>query len=125
LPEFPLRGRGGQGVIAMQCSARNGALVSAIQVEDGEEMMLITNRGTLVRTRVDEISTTSRNTQGVTLIRLTDEEKLSGTVRVQDIGEDPDAEPDEEALATDETTDETTEQSVDQPEADEDSPAED
>src|SRR5690554_5557679 len=125
LPEFPLRGRGGQGVIAMQCSARNGGLVSAIQVEDGEEMMLITNRGTLVRTRVDEISTTSRNTQGVTLIRLTDEEKLSGTVRVQDIGEDPDAEPDEEALATDETTDETTEQSVDQPEADEDSPAED
>ena len=92
LPEFPLRGRGGQGVIAMQCSERNGGLVSAIQVEDGEEMMLITNRGTLVRTRVDEISTTSRNTQGVTLIRLTDEEKLCGTVSVQDIGEDPDAE---------------------------------
>jgi len=91
LPEFPLRGRGGQGVIAMQCSVRNGSLVSAIQVEDGEEMMLITNRGTLVRTRVDEISTTSRNTQGVTLIRLTDEEKLCGTVRVQDVGEDPDA----------------------------------
>lgn len=88
LQEFPLRGRGGQGVIAMQTSARNGALVSAIQVEDGEEMMLITNRGTLVRTRVDEVSTTSRNTQGVTLIRLSDEEKLCGTVRVQDIAEE-------------------------------------
>ncbi|MBE0505644.1 MAG: DNA gyrase subunit A [Marinospirillum sp.] len=92
LQEFPLRGRGGQGVIAMQCSTRNGALVSAIQVEDGEEMMLITDRGTLVRTRVDEVSITSRNTQGVTLIRLTDEETLCGTVRVQDVGEDPDAE---------------------------------
>ncbi|GLR62588.1 DNA gyrase subunit A [Marinospirillum insulare] len=116
LPEFPLRGRGGQGVIAMQCSERNGGLVSAIQVEDGEEMMLITNRGTLVRTRVDEISTTSRNTQGVTLIRLTDDEKLSGTVRVQDIGEDPDAELDEDAVELSEN---------DQPEADQDTPAED
>jgi len=95
LQEFPLRGRGGQGVIAMQTSTRNGGLVSAIQVEDGEEMMLITNGGTLVRTRVDEISTTSRNTQGVTLIRLNDEEKLCGTVRVQDIAEDPNADDDE------------------------------
>ena len=116
LPEFPLRGRGGQGVIAMQCSARNGGLVSAIQVEDGEEMMLITNRGTLVRTRVDEISTTSRNTQGVTLIRLSDEEKLCGTVRVQDVGEDPDVELDEDAVELPEN---------DQPEADQDTPAED
>ncbi|WP_404417841.1 DNA gyrase subunit A [Marinospirillum sp.] len=95
LQEFPLRGRGGQGVIAMQTSTRNGALVSAIQVEDGEEMMLITNRGTLVRTRVDEVSTTSRNTQGVTLIRLSDEEKLCGTVRVQDIAEDLDEDAEE------------------------------
>ena len=112
----------------MQCSARNGGLVSAIQVEDGEEMMLITNRGTLVRTRVDEISTTSRNTQGVTLIRLTDEEKLSGTVRVQDIGEDPDAELDEDALLEGDalSTEDAVEQSeTDQPEADQESPAED
>ena len=92
LAEFPLRGRGGQGVIAMQCSQRNGALVSAIQVEDGEEMMLITDRGTLVRTRVDEVSITSRNTQGVTLIRLTEGELLSGTVRVQDVDADEDTE---------------------------------
>jgi DNA gyrase subunit A len=102
LQEFPLRGRGGQGVIAMQTSARNGALVSAIQVEDGEEMMLITNRGTLVRTRVDEVSTTSRNTQGVTLIRLSDEEKLCGTVRVQDIAEDLDESPEDDEAGNEE-----------------------
>lgn len=91
LAGFPLRGRGGQGVIAMQCSERNGALVSAIQVEDGEEMMLITNKGTLVRTRVDEVSITSRNTQGVTLIRLSDEEEqLTSVVRVDELEKDDD-----------------------------------
>lgn len=99
LEAFPLRGRGGQGVIAMQCSERNGALVSAIQVEDGEEMMLITDRGTLVRTRVDEVSITSRNTQGVKLISLSDDEQLCGTVRVQDVDED-EAELEEDSAAT-------------------------
>jgi len=84
LGEFPLRGRGGQGVIAMQTSARNGALVAAMQVYDSNEMMLITDRGTLVRTRVDEVSTTSRNTQGVMLIRLGKEEHLVKTVRVDE-----------------------------------------
>ncbi|SFB77660.1 DNA gyrase subunit A [Marinospirillum celere] len=100
LQEFPLRGRGGQGVIAMQTSARNGALVSAIQVEDGEEMMLITNRGTLVRTRVDEVSITSRNTQGVKLISLAEEEALCGTVRVQDVEEALDEDGDLEATGS-------------------------
>ncbi|MCP1315435.1 DNA topoisomerase (ATP-hydrolyzing) subunit A, partial [Halomonas sp. 707D7] len=84
LEEFPLRGRGGQGVIAMQTSERNGALVAAMQVYDSDEMMLITDRGTLVRTRVEEVSTTSRNTQGVMLIRLGKEEKLVKTVRVDE-----------------------------------------
>lgn len=98
LAGFPLRGRGGQGVIAMQCSERNGALVAGIQVEDGEEMMLITNKGTLVRTRVDEVSITSRNTQGVTLIRLTDaEEQLTSVVRIDELEKDKD-ELDEELL---------------------------
>ena len=59
LEEFPLRGRGGQGVIAMQTSERNGSLVAAMQVYDSDEMMLITDRGTLVRTRVEEVSTLS------------------------------------------------------------------
>ncbi|HSH48647.1 MAG TPA: DNA gyrase C-terminal beta-propeller domain-containing protein, partial [Halomonas sp.] len=84
LEEFPLRGRGGQGVIAMQTSARNGALVAAMQVYSSDEMMLISDRGTLVRTRVDEVSITSRNTQGVTLIRMSDDESLVKMVRIDE-----------------------------------------
>lgn len=104
LEEFPLRGRGGQGVIAMQTSERNGDLVSAVQVSDNDELMLITDRGTLVRTRVSEVSTTSRNTQGVTLIRTAEEERLVTTVRVDEpeevvVVQD---EQDEDALSTDE-----------------------
>ena len=68
----------------MQTSERNGSLVAAMQVYDSDEMMLITDRGTLVRTRVEEVSTTSRNTQGVMLIRLGKEEKLVKTVRVDE-----------------------------------------
>ncbi|TDX30237.1 DNA gyrase subunit A [Modicisalibacter xianhensis] len=84
LEEFPLRGRGGQGVIAMQTSERNGALVAAMQVARKDEMMLITDRGTLVRTRVEEVSVTSRNTQGVMLIRLGEGESLVKTVRIDE-----------------------------------------
>jgi DNA gyrase subunit A len=80
--EFPTHGRGGQGVIGMQTSERNGAIVGAIQVFDGDEIMLISDKGTLVRTRVDEVSSQGRNTQGVRLIRLKDEERLVGVVRV-------------------------------------------
>jgi DNA gyrase subunit A len=65
IDDFPQHGRGGQGVIAMQTSTRNGAVVGAVQVRDGNEIMLITNAGTLVRTRVEEISLLGRNTQGV------------------------------------------------------------
>ncbi|MEE3215262.1 MAG: DNA gyrase C-terminal beta-propeller domain-containing protein, partial [Pseudomonadota bacterium] len=98
LEEFPLRGRGGQGVIAMQTSARNGAMVAAMQVLSSDEMMLITDRGTLVRTRVEEVSISSRNTQGVTLIRLGDAESLVKTVRIQELdGEDAEDLDDESA----------------------------
>ena len=83
MAEFPRRGRGGQGVIAMVTSERNGKLVSAIQVHDGEEIMLISDQGTLVRTRVDEVSSSGRNTQGVTLIKLAKDETLVGLERVQ------------------------------------------
>ncbi|GAA3909206.1 DNA gyrase subunit A [Halomonas cibimaris] len=96
LGEFPLRGRGGQGVIAMQTSERNGALVAGMQVYDSDEMMLITDRGTLVRTRVDEVSTTSRNTQGVMLIRLGKDEHLVKTVRVDEPGAQDDENADDE-----------------------------
>ncbi|HBM10254.1 MAG TPA: DNA gyrase subunit A, partial [Pseudomonas sp.] len=64
LAEFPRRGRGGQGVIAMVSNERNGPLVGAVQVQPGEEIMLISDQGTLVRTRVDEVSSLGRNTQG-------------------------------------------------------------
>ena len=84
ISEFPEYRRGGQGVIAMVCNERNGKLVGAIQVLDGEEIMLISDQGTLVRTRVDEVSSLSRNTQGVTLIRLANDETLVGLERVQE-----------------------------------------
>jgi DNA gyrase subunit A len=83
--DFNLQGRGGQGVIAMQCSERNGSMVSAIPVSDGEEVMLITDRGVLVRTRIDEISVLGRNTQGVRLIRVSDGEQLVGAERIEDL----------------------------------------
>jgi DNA gyrase subunit A len=86
--EFPVHNRGGQGVIAMQTSARNGPVVGAVQVADGDEIMLISDQGTLVRTRVDEISVLSRNTQGVRLIRVRDNETLVGIAVVSDDGSD-------------------------------------
>ncbi len=85
--EFPLYGRGGQGVIGMQTSERNGKLVGAVQVSEGDEIMLISDRGTLVRTRVDEVSVLSRNTQGVRLIKLKSEEKLVGLERIEEPGD--------------------------------------
>jgi DNA gyrase subunit A len=83
--DFPVKGRGGQGVIAIQTTERNGNVVGAVQVEDNDEIMLITDGGTLVRTRVDEISVVGRNTQGVTLIQLSNEEKLVGLQRILEV----------------------------------------
>lgn len=80
--EFPVYGRGGQGVIGIQVSERNGPVVGATQVDETDEVILITDMGTLVRTRVSEISCQGRNTQGVTLIRLSNEERLVGVERV-------------------------------------------
>ena len=80
--EFPIHKRGGQGVIAIQTSKRNGSVVGATLVGDTDELMLITGAGTLVRTRVNEISVLSRNTQGVRVIRLTNEEKVVGVDRI-------------------------------------------
>jgi len=82
LDEFPKKGRGTQGVIGIQCSERNGALVAATQVTEAHELMLISDQGTLVRTRVAEVSQLGRNTQGVTLIRLPADEKLVSVVRL-------------------------------------------
>ncbi len=88
ISEYPRKGRGIQGVISIQTSERNGAVVGAAQVGTGDEIMLISDRGTLVRTRADEVSQLSRNTQGVTLIRLTDGERLVSVERVAEQDED-------------------------------------
>jgi len=81
--EHSCQGRGGQGVIGIQTSKRNGRLISALQVTDDDDIMLISDCGTLVRTHASEISTLGRNTQGVTLIRLKEDENLVGLARIQ------------------------------------------
>jgi DNA gyrase subunit A len=101
IEEFPEYKRGGQGVIAMVSNERNGKLVGAVQVLDGEEIMLISDQGTLVRTRVGEVSSLGRNTQGVTLIKLAKDEKLVGLERVQE----PSEEEGDEVLEGDEALD--------------------
>jgi DNA gyrase subunit A len=91
ITEFPIRGRGGMGVIAMQCTERNGALAGAVQVFDGDDIMLISDLGTMVRTRTSEISSLGRNTQGVRLIRVADDETLIGIARIEEPEEDEDS----------------------------------
>ena len=80
--EFPVKGRAIGGVIAIRVSDRNGALVGAVQVNGGDEVMLISDSGRLIRTRVSEISTLGRNTQGVTVVRLREGEALAALVRI-------------------------------------------
>ena len=86
--EFPRQGRGGLGVIAIQTTERNGRTVGALQVADDDEIMLISSSGTLVRTPVDEISVIGRNTQGVRLIRLEEDQRLVGLARIEAIEND-------------------------------------
>jgi len=85
IDEHPVQGRGGQGVICIQTSERNGRLVGALQISPEDEVMLITSTGTMIRTPVSDISTMSRNTQGVRLIRLdeTQTDRLVGISRVE------------------------------------------
>jgi len=80
--DFPIHGRGGQGVIALQISERNGQMVGALLVKPDDEIMLISSSGTLVRTPVAEISIQGRNTQGVRLIRLDEGDRLVGLERI-------------------------------------------
>lgn len=85
LEDYPSKSRATQGVVSIKVSERNGAVVGAVQVDDNDEIMLISNRGTLVRTRVNEVSTVGRNTQGVILIRTIDEEQVVGLQRIEEI----------------------------------------
>lgn len=96
MSDYPLRGRGGMGVIGIQTSDRNGPVVGAVQVAEDDEVMLITNGGTLVRTRAAEISVLGRNTQGVRLIRLGKGEKVVGLARIEALEEDAEDLEDEE-----------------------------
>ena len=85
LEDYPSKSRATQGVVSIKVSERNGAVVGAVQVDDNDEIMIISNRGTLVRTRVNEVSTVGRNTQGVILIRTIDEEQVVGLQRIEEI----------------------------------------
>jgi DNA gyrase subunit A len=89
--DFSTQGRGGQGVISIQTSSRNGRVIGAIQITGDEEVMLISNGGTLVRTPADDISILGRNTQGVTLIRLGNDEQL---VQIEPVAASVDDNPD-------------------------------
>ena len=85
IDEFPIQGRGGQGVIAIQTTERNGRTVGAVQVHEDDEIMLISSSGTLVRTAVRDISIIGRNTQGVTLIRVESGQRLVGLATIESI----------------------------------------
>ncbi|MGL0955696.1 DNA topoisomerase (ATP-hydrolyzing) subunit A [Vibrio vulnificus] len=102
LSEYPTKGRGTQGVVSIKVSERNGSVVGAVQVEDGDEFMMITDAGTLVRTRVAEVSQVGRNTQGVTLIRTAEDESVVGLQRIDEV-EETDLPEGEEADATEAT----------------------
>lgn len=102
LAEYPTKGRATQGVVSIKVSERNGPVVGAVQVEEGDEMMMITDAGTLVRTRVAEVSQVGRNTQGVTLIRTAEDESVVGLQRIDEV-EEVELPEGEEAEATEAT----------------------
>ncbi|MBU2876416.1 MULTISPECIES: DNA topoisomerase (ATP-hydrolyzing) subunit A [Alteromonadaceae] len=85
IADYPAKSRATQGVVSIKVSERNGAVVGAVQVFEGQEIMLISDQGTLVRTRVDEVSTVGRNTQGVRLIRTGKDEHVVGLQKIEEI----------------------------------------
>ena len=87
LAEYPAKSRATKGVVSIKVSERNGKVVGAVQVEELDEIMLITDNGTLVRTRVNEVSVIGRNTQGVRLIRTADDEHVVALQRIDEIEE--------------------------------------
>ncbi|HGS4460761.1 TPA: DNA topoisomerase (ATP-hydrolyzing) subunit A [Vibrio metschnikovii] len=87
LSEYPAKSRATQGVVSIKVSERNGKVVGAVQADEGDEFMMITNAATLVRTRVSEVSQVGRNTQGVTLIRTSEGEKVVGLQRIEELDE--------------------------------------
>ncbi|MCC4263090.1 DNA topoisomerase (ATP-hydrolyzing) subunit A [Oceanimonas baumannii] len=105
LEEYPTKSRATLGVVSIKVSERNGAVVGAIQVDDGNEIMLITNGGTLVRTRVSEVSLISRNTAGVRLIRTGEDEQVVGLQRIEEPEDDDEPIEGEEGQSTGDASD--------------------
>lgn len=117
--QYPTRSRATQGVISIKVTERNGPVVGAVQVDDSDQIMMITDAGTLVRTRVSEIGIVGRNTQGVILIRTAEDENVVGLQRVAEpVAED-------ELDAIDGTLAEGEEQLGDEPEVEDEHPDED
>jgi DNA gyrase subunit A len=85
LDEYPAKSRATKGVVSIKVSERNGKVVGAVQVEELDEIMLITDNGTLVRTRVNEVSVIGRNTQGVRMIRTAEDEHVVALQRIDEI----------------------------------------
>ncbi|CAB0150075.1 DNA gyrase subunit A [Pseudidiomarina piscicola] len=103
ITDYPAKSRATKGVVSIKVSERNGTVVGAMEVVDTNQIMLISNKGTLVRTRVSEVSIVGRNTQGVRLIRTGDDEKVVGMQRIDELDEDEELEG--EALDSTENTD--------------------
>jgi DNA gyrase subunit A len=97
LDEYRTQARGGSGVISIKTSDRNGQVVGAIQVTDDDEMMLISNKGTLVRARAADVSIIGRNTQGVTLINIAEDEELVSVAKIAESDDDSESENQPEA----------------------------
>jgi DNA gyrase subunit A len=93
MSEYPTKGRGGKGMKSIKTSERNGGQVGAVLVNDSDQVMLITDGGTLVRTPVADVSVMGRDTQGVRMIRLSEGEKLIGIERVMSLGEADEVDP--------------------------------
>jgi len=114
--DFPCKGRGNQGVIGMQCTDRNGYLAGAVQVFEGDDVMLISDQGTMVRTRTSEISVLGRNTQGVTLIKVASDENLVSLARIEEPEESEILEGEglegESAVVTEGTVEDGTEETI-------------
>jgi len=92
---YPTKGRGGMGVLDIKTTDRNGPVIGAVQVRDEDEIMMITDAGTLVRTAVSGVSTVGRNTQGVRLIRLSEGEALVEITRIDESDVNTDEDSDE------------------------------
>lgn len=117
--EYATKGRAGKGMIAMQTSERNGKLIGAVQVFDGDEIMLISDQGTLVRTRVDEVSISGRNTQGVRVIKTKPGEHIIGVQRIEEnVSVDDAVESEDDVSASSDSVDESP--SADTPSVDSD-----